>query len=150
MAEYRIIVDFKGGQGGDGYTSTGDKKKKEKDPIPELTFAQKFENSAFSMIEKGMNAFSNLAPVALAVEMGENIFSHEMQRIGRYTGSQYAQDVANMVVSAAGKVFNPFGSIINLAYEESESRYQKTWESIGIQLDKERGGASLNYSRTGV
>ena len=147
MAAYKIIVDFKGGQGGDGYKSqSADSFSSSPDAQQNAQF-DKLVNSPFTMIETGATAFANIAAVGTVAAIGMSLFSHETQRIGRYTGSQRAQDMANATLSIISKIANPIGAIINAAYESDERQYQRTWESIGIQLDRERGGASLNRSR---
>jgi hypothetical protein len=98
-------------------------------------------------MQKGMSSFASLAVVAAVTATAKNIFSHEVQRIGRYTGSQQAQDVANATLSILGMVANPLGTAINLGYERNQREYEREWESIGLQLSRERGGVSLNRSR---
>ena len=145
MAEYRIIVDFNGG--GDGYKSPNSEKPKLTD---EQVQEQQLSSSIFGFAQKGVNAFSSLATVATVVDAAKTIFSYEVHKVGRYTGSQQAQDVANAALSIAGMIFNPIGSALNIAFEQEERRYERQWENIGLNLYRERGGVSLNRSRSEV
>ena len=150
MANYTITVDFKGGQGGDGYKSPK-KGTREKEQLPEPTIGQQLDNkfdSIFDMLDNGSNAFGDVALVATLVEIGKDVFSHEVQKIGRYTGSQQAQSIANASLSLIGMIFNPIGSAINLAYEIDARAYQKEWENIGLTVARERAGTAINRSRT--
>lgn len=145
MSEYKIVVDFNGGQDGDGYKSPNANKD------PKQTYedrqAQTVLQSVFGFVQQGINGFAGLATVAGVAAVGKSIFSHEIQRVGRYTGSSQAQDVANATLSILGMIANPLGTAINLGYEMDQRQYERTWESIGLQLARERGGASINRSR---
>lgn len=148
MSEYKIVVDFNGGQG-----SSKSQKSKETESAFENTdimsaFENKFTESIFDFVGKGMIAFAGYNAIKTTAEIGKTIFSQEVQKIGRYTGSQQAQNIANATLSVIGKFANPIGSIINYVYEVDQSNYEMKWESIGLQLYRERGGTALNRSRS--
>lgn len=116
----------------------------------------KFNKEFFGRVDgnfdakKWMGSFGSMLTVSASVAVAQNIFSHEMQRVARYTGSQQAQDLANASLSIIKKTLNPIGTMINTAYELEQRAYERQWESIGLQLYRERGGVSLNRSRTEV
>lgn len=146
---YELIINFNGRQNGDGYKSP--KKKKQENEIENgsvfETLGDEIANSIFSFAEKGVNAFTGIATIATIEEVGREIYSNYIQRIDRFTGSRQAQDIANASLSIAGKVFHPISSYVNYMFESEQSRYDKGWESIGLNLYRERGGMSLNRSR---
>ncbi len=144
MAEYRIVVDFNGG--GDGYKSPN-KKNDAKTEDTQNNQMSTLGDMVFSFAEIGANAFAGLATVASVLAIGKSIFSNEIARVQRYTGSQQAQDVANANLSILGIFANPLGATIQLGYERDQREYERRWESIGLQLARERGGVSLNRSR---
>ena len=144
MSEYKIVVDFNGGQ-------------TEKTPAEiEAERQQKFNKEFFGKVDSNFNAekwlgsFGSLLTVSAPAMIAKNIFSHEIQRVGRYTGSSQAQDVTNASMSILGKIANPIGTMINTMYEIEQSQYEKQWESIGLQLYRERAGVSFNRSRSEV
>lgn len=145
---YKIVVNFNGGDGGDGYKSPQAESKTLSGDEQQVAQLEKIMNAPFNVLERGANSFASIVTVAAVAQTAKNIFSHEVQRVGRYTGSQQAQDVANATLSIISKIINPLGAIINSAYETDENMYQRQWESIGLQLYRERGGVSLNRSRT--
>lgn len=142
MSEYRIVVDFNGGQGGDITPAAQQETQQSQSTQTGM--------SIFNFVEKGIGGFASFATAATAVAAAKNIFSHEIQRVERYTGSRQAQDVANASLSIIGMITNPIGTAINIAYEKDATRYQRQWENIGLQLYRERGGDSLNRSRSEV
>ena len=147
MAEYKIIVDFKGGQTQNQEDANNFTQMTSASAVGEQTFAQ--SSNAFSALTNGMGSmFATLMIVREAEKIGRQVFSNEIQLVGRYTGSQQAQDVANATLDIISKIKSPIESIISYAYDTQRRLYERTWESIGMQLTRERGGASLNRSRT--
>ena len=153
MSEYRIVVDFNGGQQKDGsYESDFAKMVNSGGAVAETSAAasQTFAMpNAFSALTDGMgNAFAGLLLVKEAEKIGRQVFSNEIQRVGRYTGSSQAQDVANATLSLIGMIKSPIESAIAYHYEREQREYERNWESIGLDLARERGGVSLNRSRS--
>ena len=148
MANYTITVDFKGGQATSPTDTLSENEEKKKAESYAIDGGFNFGNSIFNTVESAGRAFASVFTVASLASIGKQTFAHEIQRIDRYTGSQQAQDVANATLSAAQMIFKPISSGISLAYELKDSEYERNWESIGMQLYRERGGATLNHSRT--
>ena len=150
MANYTITVNFNDTSGDKGYKSP---KKKNQEEVEEngsvfSTIGSDIGNSIFSFAEKGVQAYAGIASIATMVEVGKEIFSNYVQRVGRFAGSQQAQDVANASMSIFGKIFRPVSSAINYMFEKEQNQYERDWENIGLQLYRERGGMSINRSRT--
>lgn len=163
MAEYKITVDFKGSGGG------GSKKDKGYQSV----FSEWADNikagisdvnggdSNFNHFVEGVQAFANAIPAAQIVKSG---FEWQVSLIGRYKGSQQAQDVANAAMTIAGQVggialafgtgnyvagtLMTLGTLFGYAKEAEENTYQRQWENIGNAIGRERAGASFNRSRT--
>ena len=148
MANYTITVNFQDANDtkvSDTLSENEEKKKVENYAINgDISFGE----SIFNTVKSTGKAFASIFTVASLASTAKQIFAHEIQRIDRYTGSQQAQDVANAYLSMAQMIFKPISSSINLAYELKDSEYANKWESIGLQLYRERGGATLNHSRT--
>lgn len=152
MSEYKLIVYFNGGQGGDGYKSPNKKTTEENVENGSVlnTIGTDISNSVFGFLEKGFNAYAGIGSVTVLAEVGKDIFSNYTQRIERFTGSKQAQDVASAIQSIAGKFLRPITAQVNYLFEREQSSYEKMWESIGLQLARERGGMSINRSRSEV
>lgn len=162
MAEYKITVNFKDSGGG------GSKKKKGyqsvfsewaddiKSGIKEIN-----GDSKFNHFVQGVQAFANVIPAAQIIKSG---FDWQVSLIGRYKGSQQAQDIANASMKIAGQVggialafatgnyvaggLMTIGTLFGYAREAEENTYQRKWENIGNAIGRERAGASFNRSRT--
>lgn len=164
MADYKITVDFKetGGGGGSkkakGYQSVFSEWADDiKSGISEINGG----DSPFNQTVKGIQAFANVIPAAQIVKSG---FEWQVSLIGRYKGSQQAQDIANASMKIAGQVggialafgtgnyvagtLMTLGTLFGYVQEAEENRYQRKWENIGNSLGRERAGASFNRSRT--
>jgi hypothetical protein len=163
MAEYKITVDFKDSGGG------GSKKKKGyqsvfsewADSIKEGISDINGGDSPFNQTVQGIQALANVIPAAQIVKSG---FEWQVSLIGRYKGSQQAQDVANASMKIAGQVggialafatgnyvaggLMTIGTLFGYAREAEENTYQRKWENIGNAIGRERAGASFNRSRT--
>ena len=163
MAEYKITVDFKGSGGG------GSKKEKGyqsvfsewADNIKEGINDINGGDSGFNHFVQGVQAFANAIPAAQIVKSG---FDWQVSLIGRYKGSQQAQDIANASMKIAGQVggialafatgnyvaggLMTLGTLFSYAREAEENAYQRKWENIGNAIGRERAGASFNRSRT--
>lgn len=163
MAEYKITVDFKGSGGG------GSKKEKGyqsvfsewADNIKEGISDINGGDSKFNHFVQGVQAFANAIPAAQIVKSG---FDWQVSLIGRYRGSQQAQDVANATMTIAGQVggialafatgnyvaggLMAISTVLGYAREAEENTYQRKWENIGNTIGRERAGASFNRSRT--
>ena len=162
MAEYKITVDFKGSGGG------GSKKEKGYQSIfsewaDDIKSGIKEINgdSKFNHFVQGVQAFANVIPAAQIVKSG---FEWQVSLIGRYQGSQQAQDIANASMKIAGQVggialafatgnyvaggLMTLGTLFSYAREAEENAYQRKWENIGNAIGRERAGASFNRSRT--
>lgn len=162
MAEYKITVDFKDSGGGSS------KKKKGYQSV----FSEWADNikegindingdSNFNHFVQGVQAFANVIPAAQIIKSG---FDWQMSLIGRYKGSQQAQDIANASMKIAGQVggialafatgnyvagtLMTAGTLLGYAREAEENTYQRKWENIGNAIGRERAGASFNRSRT--
>lgn len=162
MAEYKITVDFKGSGGGGskkekGYQSVFSEWADDiKNGIKEIN-----GDSPFNQTVQGIQALANVIPAAQIVKSG---FDWQVSLIGRYKGSQQAQDVANASMKIAGQVggialafatgnyvaggLMTIGTLFGYAREAEENTYQRKWENIGNAIGRERAGASFNRSRT--
>ena len=162
MAEYKITVDFKGSGGGGskkekGYQSVFSEWADDiKSGIKEIN-----GDSKFNHFVQGVQAFANVLPAAQIVKSG---FEWQVSLIGRYQGSQQAQDIANASMKIAGQVggialafatgnyvaggLMTLGTLFSYAREAEENAYQRKWENIGNAIGRERAGASFNRSRT--
>lgn len=162
MAEYKITVDFKSSGGGGskkekGYQSVFSEWADDiKSGIKEIN-----GNSPFNQTVQGIQALANVIPAAQIVKSG---FDWQVSLIGRYKGSQQAQDVANASMKIAGQVggialafatgnyvagtLMTAGTLLGYAREAEENAYQRKWENIGNAIGRERAGASFNRSRT--
>lgn len=162
MAEYKITVDFKGSGGGGskkekGYQSVFSEWADDiKSGIKEIN-----GDSKFNHFVQGVQAFANVIPAAQIVKSG---FEWQVSLIGRYQGSQQAQDIANASMKIAGQVggialafatgnyvaggLMTLGTLFSYAREAEENAYQRKWENIGNAIGRERAGASFNRSRT--
>lgn len=161
MAEYKITVDFKSSGGGSkkekGYQSVFSEWADDiKNGIKEIN-----GNSPFNQTVQGIQALANVIPAAQIVKSG---FDWQVSLIGRYKGSQQAQDVANASMKIAGQVggialafatgnyvaggLMTIGTLFGYAREAEENTYQRKWENIGNTIGRERAGASFNRSRT--
>ena len=162
MAEYKITVDFKSSGGG------GSKKEKGYQSVFS-EWADDIKNglkeingdSPFNQTVQGIQALANVIPAAQIVKSG---FDWQVSLIGRYKGSQQAQDVANASMKIAGQVggialafatgnyvaggLMTIGTLFGYAREAEENTYQRKWENIGNAIGRERAGASFNRSRT--
>lgn len=147
---YKIVIDFNGAQGGESTDVGTTPQMPTKLPDAQTPTQPQQTGAIASLMQKGMSSFASLAVVAAVTATAKNIFSHEVQRIGRYTGSQQAQDVANTALSLIGMIKNPIESAIAYHYEREQREYERNWESIGLVLARERGGVSLNRSRSEV
>lgn len=162
MAEYKITVDFKGSGGGGskkekGYQSVFSEWADDiKSGIKEIN-----GDSKFNHFVQGVQAFANVIPAAQIIKSG---FDWQVSLIGRYKGSQQAQDIANASMKIAGQVggialafatgnyvagtLMTAGTLLGYAREAEENTYQRKWENIGNAIGRERAGASFNRSRT--
>lgn len=162
MAEYKITVDFKDSGGGGskkekGYQSVFSEWADDiKSGIKEINGDNKFNHFV-----QGVQAFANVIPAAQIVKSG---FDWQVSLIGRYKGSQQAQDIANASMKIAGQVggialafatgnyvaggLMTIGTLFGYAREAEENAYQRKWENIGNAIGRERAGASFNRSRT--
>lgn len=162
MAEYKITVDFKSSGGGGskkekGYQSVFSEWADDiKSGIKEIN-----GNSPFNQTVQGIQALANVIPAAQIIKSG---FDWQVSLIGRYKGSQQAQDVANASMKIAGQVggialafatgnyvaggLMTIGTLFGYAREAEENTYQRKWENIGNAIGRERAGASFNRSRT--
>lgn len=162
MAEYKITVDFKSTGGGGskkekGYQSVFSEWADDiKSGIKEIN-----GNSPFNQTVQGIQALANVIPAAQIVKSG---FDWQVSLIGRYKGSQQAQDIANASMKIAGQVggialafatgnyvaggLMTIGTLFGYAREAEENTYQRKWENIGNAIGRERAGASFNRSRT--
>lgn len=161
MAEYKITVDFKSSGGGGskkekGYQSVFSEWADDiKSGIKEIN-----GNSPFNQTVQGIQALANVIPAAQIVKSG---FDWQVSLIGRYKGSQQAQDIANASMKIAGQVggialafatgnyvaggLMTIGTLFGYAREAEENTYQRKWENIGNAIGRERAGASFNRSR---
>lgn len=102
MAEYKITVDFKGSGGGSkkekGYQSVFSEWA---DNIKEGINDINGGDSKFNHFVQGVQAFANVIPAAQIIKSG---FDWQVSLIGRYKGSQQAQDIANASMKIAGQV----------------------------------------------
>ena len=162
MAEYKITVDFKDSGGGSskkekGYQSVFSEWADDiKSGIKEIN-----GDSKFNHFVQGVQAFANVIPAAQIIKSG---FEWQVSLIGRYKGSQQAQDIANASMKIAGQVggialafatgnyvaggLMTIGTLFGYAREAEENTYQRKWENIGNAIGRERAGASFNRSRT--
>lgn len=162
MAEYKITVDFKDSGGGSskkkkGYQSVFSEWADDiKNGIKEIN-----GDSPFNQTVQGIQALANVIPAAQIVKSG---FDWQVSLIGRYKGSQQAQDIANASMKIAGQVggialafatgnyvaggLMTIGTLFGYAREAEENTYQRKWENIGNAIGRERAGASFNRSRT--
>lgn len=162
MAEYKITVDFKGSGGGGskkekGYQSVFSEWADDiKSGIKEIN-----GDSPFNQTVQGIQALANVIPAAQIIKSG---FDWQVSLIGRYKGSQQAQDIANASMKIAGQVggialafatgnyvaggLMTIGTLFGYAREAEENTYQRKWENIGNAIGRERAGASFNRSRT--
>ena len=162
MAEYKITVDFKSSGGGGskkekGYQSVFSEWADDiKSGIKEIN-----GDSKFNHFVQGVQAFANVIPAAQIIKSG---FDWQVSLIGRYKGSQQAQDIANASMKIAGQVggialafatgnyvaggLMTIGTLFGYAREAEENTYQRKWENIGNTIGRERAGASFNRSRT--
>ena len=103
MADYKITVDFKNSGGG------GSKKEKGyqsvfsewADNIKEGINDINGGDSKFNHFVQGVQAFANVIPAAQIIKSG---FDWQVSLIGRYKGSEQAQDIANASMKIAGQV----------------------------------------------
>lgn len=162
MAEYKITVDFKSSGGGGskkekGYQSVFSEWADDiKSGIKEIN-----GDSPFNQTVQGIQALANVIPAAQIIKSG---FEWQVSLIGRYKGSQQAQDIANASMKIAGQVggialafatgnyvaggLMTIGTLFGYAREAEENTYQRKWENIGNAIGRERAGASFNRSRT--
>ena len=162
MAEYKITVDFKDSGAGSskkekGYQSVFSEWADDiKSGIKEIN-----GDSKFNHFVQGVQAFANVIPAAQIIKSG---FEWQVSLIGRYKGSQQAQDIANASMKIAGQVggialafatgnyvaggLMTIGTLFGYAREAEENTYQRKWENIGNAIGRERAGASFNRSRT--
>ena len=162
MAEYKITVDFKDSGWGSskkkkGYQSVFSEWADDiKSGIKEIN-----GDSPFNQTVQGIQALANVIPAAQIVKSG---FDWQVSLIGRYQGSQQAQDIANASMKIAGQVggialafatgnyvagtLMTAGTLLGYAREAEENTYQRKWENIGNAIGRERAGASFNRSRT--
>lgn len=162
MAEYKITVNFKSSGGGGskkekGYQSVFSEWADDiKSGIKEIN-----GDSPFNQTVQGIQALANVIPAAQIVKSG---FDWQVSLIGRYKGSQQAQDIANASMKIAGQVggialafatgnyvaggLMTIGTLFGYAREAEENTYQRKWENIGNAIGRERAGASFNRSRT--
>ena len=162
MAEYKITVDFKGSGGGGskkekGYQSVFSEWADDiKSGIKEIN-----GDSPFNQTVQGIQALANVIPAAQIIKSG---FDWQVSLIGRYKGSQQAQDIANASMKIAGQVggialafatgnyvaggLMTIGTLFGYAREAEENTYQRKWENIGNAIGRERAGASFKRSRT--
>ena len=145
---YKIVIDFNGAQGGESTDVGTTPQMPTKLPDAQTQTQPQQTGAIASLMQKGMSSFASLATVATVVSVAKSIFSHEVQRIGRYTGSQQAQSLANATLSLVGKFANPVSSIVNYLYEVEQTNYEMKWENIDLQLYRERAGTPINRSRT--
>jgi hypothetical protein len=161
MAEYKITVDFKNSGGGGskkakGYQSVFSEWADDiKSGISDIN-----GDSKFNHFVQGVQAFANVIPAAQIIKSG---FDWQVSLIGRYKGSQQAQDIANASMKIAGQVggialafatgnyvaggLMTIGTLFGYAREAEENTYQRKWENIGNAIGRERAGASFNRSR---
>lgn len=153
--EYKITVNF-GGQG-EGDSSFA---------VPEPTSPQDSKGSSWDPISGGKNFLTDMKGFAKAIPGASIIkqtFDWQVSLVGRYTGSEAAQQRANAGMTIAGQVggivmgFAAGGAVggllaiaaTGLSYlkEIDQSNYDRKWENIDLRLQRERGGVSLNRSR---
>lgn len=163
MAEYKITVDFKGSGGGGSKKDKGYQSvfSEWADDIKSGISKVNGGDSNFNHFVEGVQSFANVIPAAQIVKSG---FEWQVSLIGRYKGSQQAQDVANAAMTIAGQVggialafgtgnyvagtLMTLGTLFGYAKEAEENTYQRKWENIGNTIGRERAGASFNRSRT--
>lgn len=150
MANYTIDVNFKSEEE-DGYKSSFSAPK-EDNPVD--------NDYSFGALLKGAKTFAKAVPGASIVKQ---TFDWNISLIGRNTGSQDAQDKANAAMKIAGQAFGtamafavggPVAGLLSVAstalsyvFEAEQANYDKSIEGVGLQLKRERAGASFNRSR---
>ena len=149
ITEYRIVVDFRDKEeGGTSYTSqfSGGT------TAAAATTGGGAEAMAnpFAALTSGVaNAFAGIMIVKEVEKIGRMTFMNEIQRVGRYAGSQQAQDLANAALEMVSMIKSPIETAINYHYQREQREYERRWESIGLDLYNERaGGAAANRSRS--
>lgn len=151
MANYTIDINFNDKSPEDGYTSPFSAPK-ENDPTD--------DDFSFGALVKGVRNFAKAIPGASLVKQS---FDWGVSLVGRTTGSQHAQDVANAVMKIAGQVGGtatafavggPVAGVLALgatalsyAKEAEQASYDRNIENINRRLLRERAGASFNRSR---
>lgn len=152
MAEYKITVEFNEKES-DGYQS----------PFSAIEPSQPTGGGGGgggNNFVADLKAFSKAIPGASLVKQ---TFEWQISLVGRYTGSQSAQDKANASMSiamqvggiiagfAAGGILGGALAIgaVGLSYikQIDQSNYERKWENIGLTLARERAGPSFNRSR---
>lgn len=159
MAEYKITVDLSGrSKKAKGYQSVFSEWADDiRSGISDINGG----DSKFNHFVEGVQAFANVIPGAKIVKSS---FDWHVSLIGRYRGSQQAQDVANATMTIAGQIggimvafgtgnyvaggLMTIGTLFGYAREAEENTYQRKWENIGNAIGRERAGASFNRSRT--
>lgn len=155
MASYTIDINFNDKSSGEedkGYQSSFSKPDKIDESAPQ----------SFGQFVKGVKAFAAAVPGAQLVK---SAFDWQISLVGRYAGSQQAQNIANAsmkLAAQAGGIATAFatggvlgGVLATLAVgfgyakEAEENRYERKWENIGNAIAIERAGASYNRSRIG-
>lgn len=154
MAKYTIDINFNDVANAEeiGYKSSFAKPDKIDDEAPQ----------SFGQFVKGAKAFATAIP---GVNLVKSAFDWQISLVGRYTGSQQAQNVANasmkIAAQAGGLAFNLAtgnyigaaltvgATIFGYAKEAEENRYERKWENISNHVGIERAGASYNRSRIG-
>lgn len=151
MANYTIDVNFNQGEE-DGYKSPfstpNDSNPADKD-------------DSFGALLMGVKSFAKAVPGANLIKQ---TFDWQVSVIGRNTGSQHAQEVANAAMKIAGQIGGtamafaaggPVGGFLAMAgvalsyaREADQAVYDKNIENINRSLLRERAGASFNRSRT--
>lgn len=155
MANYTIDINFND-------KSSGDEEKGYKSSFSTPDKTDETSARSFGQVVKGVKAFAAAVPGAQLVK---SAFDWQISLVGRYTGSQQAQNVANAsmkLAAQAGGIVAAFatGGILGgvlatlavgfgYAKEAEENRYERKLENIGNTIGMERAGASYNRSRIG-
>lgn len=150
--EYVIKVDFNRFDS-DGYQSPYSA------PAPTQPSGSTGVANAAGLVSN-LKAFSKVVPAASLIK---RTFSYNVSLVGRYTGSQDAQEKANAamsIVQQVGGVTGAFaigglaagllslGSVgLGYLFEAGQREYERNWENISLMLSRERAGASYNRSR---
>lgn len=150
MANYTIDVNFNSNED-DGYSSPFSTPKPD-NPAD--------NDNSFGAMLLGVKSFAKAIPGANLIKQG---FEWQVSLIGRNTGSQHAQDVANSVMKVVGQIGGtamafaaggPVGGFLAMAgvalsyaREAEQTNYDRNVENINRRLLRERAGASFNRSR---